>query len=111
MPSSKSQNVDEDLLVEEEIYDHALKTVTMYTHRTSTKKNVVTENEWIHDNFEHLTVMYRNIQEMGATSGIKVFDEDTCTFVRFCEIAYKNSFKYHKRDRYLYESQSDVIMF
>tara|TARA_Y100001934_G_C12111157_1_gene658589 strand:+ start:483 stop:725 length:243 start_codon:yes stop_codon:yes gene_type:complete len=61
-------------------------------------KHIVSYDEWFTQNYEQLTHLYNTLQEACLLSGRCIFDRETCDFNKFCNIAYKNSYKYKKHD-------------
>ena len=62
------------------------------------QRNVVSFDQWFEQNHDHLADVYNTLQEACQTTGRLVFDKDTCCFMKFCEVAYKHSYKYQKND-------------
>ena len=81
------------------------------------EKAVVTYDQWLENEEDYLLDIYAHIQAMNLQGGRRVFDKDTCSFPQFCTIAYMNSFKYKKKDAYLYNENdlayenADVYVF
>ena len=80
--------------------------------RVNENKNLVSFDQWLDQNEEHLYQIYTMIQEACRSTGRQVFDSDTCKFTSFCKIAYDNSYKYKKHDtNYNAEELDDTVVF
>lgn len=86
--------------------------------KTSLQKNVVSFDQWFDQNHDHLADIYRTLQDACQTTGRFVFDRDTCGFMKFCEVAYKHSYKYPRNDENYdenydeeYDETNDTIVF
>lgn len=66
------------------------------------EKAVVSYDQWLQNEEDYLLYIYEHIQETNLRGGRQVFDKDTCDFPQFCRIAYMNSFKYKKKEAYIY---------
>ena len=74
-------------------------------------KNVVSYDQWFEQNYDHLTYIYRFLQDSCTSTGRHIFDSHTCNFTSFCRIAYTNSYKYQKHDPDYdpdYESETEL---
>lgn len=67
------------------------------------EKAVVSYEQWIENEEDYLLNIYETLQYMNSQSGRQVFDTLTCNFPTFCRLAYEHSFKYKKRDKFIYD--------
>lgn len=67
------------------------------------EKAVVSYEQWIENEEDYLLHIYEHIQSMNHQSGRQIFDNATCDFPKFCRVCYTYSFKYKKKDAYIYE--------
>lgn len=94
MPSSKSIDRSNE-------YSQSMPSLpapAYFEPKTHTQRNVVSFDQWFEQNHDHLADVYHTLQEACQTTGRLVFDRDTCCFMKFCEVAYKHSYKYQKND-------------
>ena len=101
MPSSKYIDKSEDFIpAEKKIIPKILP-----------NKHVVSFDQWCEHNHDHLLDIYGILQDACASTGRHIFDSATCTFPRFCQIAYDNSYKYKKHDtNYEPEERDDTTV-
>lgn len=66
------------------------------------EKAVVSYDQWLQNEEDYLLDVYEHIQETNRQCGRQVFDKETCDFPQFCRLAYMNSFKYKKKEAYIY---------
>ena len=55
-------------------------------------------DQWVEDNHDHLLIVYEMLQDVCTRTGRCVFDKESCTFPRFCQLAYRNSSLYQWDD-------------
>ena len=67
------------------------------------EKAVVSYEQWLQNEEDYLLDVYEHIQRMNMQCGRQLFDRETCDFSAFCNIAYRYSFKYKKKDAYIYD--------
>ena len=75
------------------------------------EKAVVSYEQWLENEEDYLLNIYESIQEMNSLSGRRAFDRNTCDFPSFCRIAYRNSFKYKKQDKHIYEGEGNDLAY
>ena len=78
--------------------DFALPMESLTPRTPSQQHGVVMYEKWIEHNEDHLLRIYETLQEFSATTGRCVFDQNTCSFPLFCQLAYTHSSKYKKHD-------------
>ena len=66
------------------------------------EKAVVSYDQWLQNEEDYLLDVYEHIQKTNLRCGRQVFDKETCDFPQFCRLAYMNSFKYKKKEAYIY---------
>jgi hypothetical protein len=81
---------------------HAPRIVTPRVKQAK-EKEVVSYEHWLENEEDYLLDIYQHIQETNLRGGRRVFDKDTCDFPQFCRLAYMNSFKYKKKEAYIYD--------
>lgn len=104
MPSSKYVDKSNDFVFEKKV---------VLVPRITPRKGVVSYEQWLDQNFDHLSNIYDMLQEACHTTGRHVFDQETCSFESFCRLAYNNSYKYRKNDKNYdnEEVDEDIVVF